>query len=138
MKTLGVTSKVDQPTEWCAGMVIVPKKNGKVRICMDLKHLNESVLREVHPLPKVDKRLAQMSGAKMFLKLNANSGFWKIPLDKPSYLLTTLITPFGHYQFNKPLFEISSAPDHFQKRVSAILSGLLGVVCQMDNVLVFG
>ena len=58
METLGVISKVDQPTEWCAGMVVVPKKNGKVRICVDLKHLDESVLREVHPLPKVDETLA--------------------------------------------------------------------------------
>ena len=129
---------MDQPTEWCAGMVGVPKKNGKVRICVDLKHLNESVLREVHPLPKVDETLAQLSGAKVFSKLDANSGFWQIPLDIPSRLLTTLITPFGRYHFNKLPFGILSTPEHFQKRMSAILSGLPGVVCQMDDVLVFG
>ena len=99
MESLGVISKVDQPTEWCAGMVVVPKKNGKVRICVGLKHLNESVLRDwVHPLPKVDETLAQLSGAKIFSKLDANSGFWQIPLDKPSRLLTTFITPFGRYR----------------------------------------
>jgi len=52
METMGVISKVDVPTPWCAGMVVAPKKSGAVRICVDLKPLNRSVLREVHPLPK--------------------------------------------------------------------------------------
>ena len=77
MEKAGVISKVSQPTPWCAGMVVVPKKNGKVCICVDLKPLNHSVLREVHPLPKVDKTLARLSGAKIFSKLDANSGFGK-------------------------------------------------------------
>ena len=75
MESMGVISKVDEPTPWCAGMVVVPKKSGDVRICVDLKPLNESVLREVHPLPKVDETLAQLSGARVFSKLDANSGF---------------------------------------------------------------
>ena len=76
METAGVISKVSEPTPWCAGMVVVPKKSGSVRICVDLKPLNQSVLREVHPLPKVDETLAQLAGAKFFSKLDANSGFW--------------------------------------------------------------
>ena len=51
MEEQGVISKVDQPTQWCSGMVAVPKKSGAVRICVDLQHLNKSVLWEVHPLP---------------------------------------------------------------------------------------
>lgn len=47
-------------------MVVVPKKGGSIRICVDLKPLNKSVLREVHPLPRVDEILAQLSGAKIF------------------------------------------------------------------------
>ena len=138
MESMGVNSKVNEPTPWCAGMVVVPKKSGDVRICVDLKPLNESVLREVHPLPRVNETLAQLTGARVFSKLDANSGFWQIPLAKPSRLLTTFITPTGRYCFNKLPFGISSAPEHFQKRMSAILSGLDGVVCQMDDVLVFG
>ena len=76
MQSIGVISKVDMPTEWCAGMVVVPKKDKTVRICVDLKPLNSSVLHEIHPLPKVDKTLAQLSGAKVFTKPDANSGFW--------------------------------------------------------------
>ena len=138
MEAIGVIVKVDEPTSWCAGMVVVPKKSGSIRICVDLKPLNESVLREVHPLPKVDETLAQLTGAQVFSKLDANSGFWQIPLAKGSRLLTTFITPTGRYCFNKLPFGISSAPEHFQKRMSTILGGLDGVLCQMDDVLVFG
>ena len=105
---------------------------------MDLKSLNESVLREVHPIPKVDETLAQLTGASLFTKLDANSGFWQIPLAKESRLLTTFITPSGRYCFNKLPFGISSAPELFQKRMSKILAGLDGMVCQMDDMLIFG
>lgn len=58
MESVGVISPVDTPTPWCAGMVMVPKKSGNIHVCVDLKPLNESVLREVHSLPKVDETLA--------------------------------------------------------------------------------
>ena len=138
MEKMGVISRVDKPTAWCAGMVAVPKKSGAVRICIDLKPLNKSVQREVHPLPTVDDTLAQLSGATVFSKLDANSGFWQIPLAEKSRPLTTFITPFGRFQFNKLPFGISSAPEHFQKRTSTIFNALPGVVCQIDDVLVYG
>ena len=95
MESLGIISKVDTPTSWCAGMVVVPKKDKTVRICVDVKPLNTSVLRETHPFPKVDDTLAQLTGAKVFSKLDSNSGFWQIPLAEKSRHLTTFITPFG-------------------------------------------
>ena len=119
-------------------MVVVPKKTGAVRICVDLKPLNESVLQEVHPIPRVDEALAQLTGATIFTKLDANSGFWQIPLSPESRPLTTFITPFGRYHFNKLPFGISSALELFQRRMSAILEGLEGVVCLIDDVLVIG
>ena len=70
---------METPTPWCAGMVIVPKKSGSVRICVDFRPLNKHVLREVHPLPKVDETLAQLTGAKVFSKLDANGGFGRFP-----------------------------------------------------------
>ena len=138
MEQLGVISRVDDPTDWCAGMVVVPKSDGKVRICVDLTKLNESVRRERHILPSVDHSLAQLGGAKVFTKLDANSGFWQIELSKESALLTTFITPFGRFCFNRLPFGITSAPEHFQKRMSEILAGLEGVVCMVDDVLVHG
>ena len=105
MEEMGVIAKVNEPTPWCAGLVVVPIKSGSVRICVDLKALNENVLRETHPIPKVDDTLAQLTGAAVFSKLDANSGFWQIPLPEESKSLTTFITPFGRYMpsINYPL-----------------------------------
>ena len=64
---------------------------------MDLRPLNESVLRENFHLPNVDENLAQLSGATIFSKPDANCGFWQIPLAKYVQLLTKFITPFGRY-----------------------------------------
>ncbi len=123
MEALGVITKVQEPTEWCVGMVVAPKADGKVRICVDLTNLNQSVLRERHPLPAVDQILAQLAGAKVFSKLDANSGFWRIPLAPESALLTTFITPFGRFCLHRLPFGITSAPEHFQRscNVSVIL-----------------
>ena len=126
MEATGVISKVDCPTDWCAGMVVVQKKSGGVCICVDLKPPNQNVLREAHPMPHVDDTLAQLSGATVFSKLDARSGFWQVPLKKSSRLLTTFITPFGQYYFNKLPFGISSAQEIFQRMMSRLLEGIPG------------
>ena len=136
MERIGVISRVNQPPEWCAGIEVVPKACGKVRICVDLTKLNESIQRERHPLPAVKQTLAQLAGAKLFSKLDANSGFWQIPLDPASSLLTTFITPFGRYCFHRLPFSISSAPEHFQRWMSEMLTSFTGVVCMLDDVLI--
>ena len=84
MENLGVISKIDM----CAGMVVVPKPNGTVRICVDLTKLNDSVCRERHILPSVEHALAQIGGARHFSKLDANSGFWQVKLSPESSKLT--------------------------------------------------
>ena len=84
MQNLGITILVEELTPWCAAMVVVPKDSGAVQICVDLKPLNESVLREVYPMPKVNTTLAQLSEATVFSKVDANSRFWQIPLAKES------------------------------------------------------
>ena len=118
--------------EWCAGMVVVPKADGKIRICVDFTKLNESVCRELHMLPCVEQILAQLSGAKVFSKL-----FWQVKLSESSSPLTTFITPFGRFRFQRLPFGITSAPEIFQ-RMSEILLGLDGVVCMMEDVLILG
>ena len=97
MESLGVISRIDEPSPWCAGMVVVPKPSGKVRICVNMKLLNENVMRAFHPLPAVDETLAQLSDAQTFTKLDTNAGFWQIPLAKESRPLTAFITSFGRY-----------------------------------------
>ncbi len=110
---LDVITPVTEPTVWCAPVVVVPKKNDQVRICVDLTKLNEAVLRERHMLPSVDHSLGQIAGAKYFSKLDANSGFHQIPLTESSRSLTTFITPFGRFMYKRLPFGISPDQNSF-------------------------
>ncbi|UYV63703.1 K02A2.6-like [Cordylochernes scorpioides] len=128
-----------QPTDWCAPMVIVPKPSSNdLRICVDLTALNKFVKREHYPIPSVEYTLAQMGGAKLFSKLDANSGFWQIPLSEESSGLTTFLTPFGRYRFKRLPFGISSAPEVFQRKMSNLLESQSGVNCHMDDIVIWG
>ncbi|XP_065174678.1 uncharacterized protein K02A2.6-like [Sycon ciliatum] len=138
MEAAGVIRPVSEPTDWCAGMVVVPKPNGSVRICGDFTRLNKAVKRERHILPTTDHLLARLGDAKVFSKLDANSGFHQIPLAPESQLLTTFITPIGRFCYTRLPFGISSAPEYFQKQMSDLLSDLPGNICMMDDVLTFG
>ena len=109
-----------------------------MRICVDLTKLNENVCRERHILPSVEQVLAQIGDAKHFSKLDANSGFWQIELDEQSSKLTTFITPFGRFRFNRLPFGITSAPEHFQRRMLKLLQGIEGVVVLVDDSLITG
>ncbi len=84
------------------------------------------------------KHWLNCSGATVFSKLDATAGFWQIPLHKDSVPLTTFITPYGRYCFHRLPFGISSAPEHFQKRLTLMLDGLEGTLCHADDILVFG
>lgn len=139
MENNGIIERVTQPTEWCAPMVPVLKKNtAKARIIVDLKKLNELVKRELYILPTTDEIMAKLSGATVFSSLDAASGFWQIPLHPDSCKLTTFITPFGRYCFKRLPFGISSAPEIFQRKMLEILQGLDSVEVFMDNILVHG
>ena len=127
MLETGFISRVDQPTDWLAPMVVTPKLNGKVRVCVDLSKLNEYVKRDSHPHPAVDTTLGRLAGSRVFSKLDANSGFWQIKLALESRPLTTFITPWGCFCFNVLPFGISSGSEKFQKNMRQILQGLDGV-----------
>jgi len=78
-------------------------------------------------MPHVEETFAQLQGGKVFSKLDTYSGFWQVSLAKSSRFLTTFITPFGRYCFNKLPFGISSTPEFFQNQMSHILEGVPGV-----------
>ncbi|GBM79518.1 Transposon Ty3-G Gag-Pol polyprotein [Araneus ventricosus] len=133
-----VITPVLKPTEWCAPVVIVPKSYGNVLICVGLVELDKNVIHELHPLPKAEYSLNLLAGAKIFLKLDANSCFWQIPLYKKSSYLTTFITPFGKFRFQRLPFGISSAPEHFQRRMFQMIEGIPGTIRHMDDILIWG
>ena len=99
MEKLGVIRKVDKPTNGYAGMVTVPKSNGKIQIGVDLTKLNENVCSETYAIPKIDVLLGEIGESTVFKIIDANSGFWQQKLAENSQLLTTFLTPFGRYCF---------------------------------------
>ena len=138
MEQLDVIEPVDEPTEWCSPIVVVPKADGRVRICVDLTRLDQAVRREVYQMPTVEETLGSLTEGSVFSRLDANSGFHHIVLNPESAKLTTFITPFGRYMFKRLPFGISSAPKYFQKRMDKELSGIEGVKCRIDDILVTG
>lgn len=138
MIKLNVIEKVEEPTDWCAGLVVVPKSNGDIRMCVDYIQLNQFVKREIYPMPVTENVLGRLEKAKYFTKLDANSGFWQFELDEASQLLTTFITPFGRFKYKRLPFGIAAAPEFFQKRISQILEGIDGAQVNSDDILVYG
>ncbi|UYV78305.1 hypothetical protein LAZ67_16000911 [Cordylochernes scorpioides] len=137
LEKAGIIAQVNVATEWCAPTVIAGKPNGDIRLCVDLSRLNEHVQREVHPMPVVEHMLGQLGEARFFSKLDANSGFHQIPLSPDCQHLTTFITPFGRYKYCRMPFGISLAPEYFQRVMSIILQGMDGVMCYLDDILIF-
>ncbi|KAK7106806.1 hypothetical protein V1264_018020 [Littorina saxatilis] len=135
MKDNGVIEEVKEPTEWVSPMVPVVKPSGDVRICVDLKKLNQNVERERFMIPTVDETIQQLEGSKVFSRLDARSGFWQIPLHEDSAKLTTFITPFGRYYMKRVPFGISSAPEIFQRIMTEILGDIEGVICYYDDIM---
>ena len=114
---------------WCAGIVVVPKGDGSVRICVNHTKLNKAVCRERYIVPSVEQSLASLENATILSEIDTNSDFWQIELDKASAVLTTSITPFGRFHFNRFPFGINFAPEHFQYQMSQILTDVDGAIC---------
>ncbi|KAM7313606.1 uncharacterized protein ISCGN_003459 [Ixodes scapularis] len=100
MEQEGVIRRVDEPMDWCAGLVVVPKPARGCRLCVDLTKLKQVVLRECPILPTVDQILGLLGDVCVFSKLDATSGFHQVRLACNSQKYTTFITPFGMYCYN--------------------------------------
>jgi len=134
----GVIVLVSKPTPWISSMLAVPKKNGKIRICLDPKDLNKAILRENYPMPTIENIATRLHGAKVFTVLDAKNGFWHVKLNEESSYLTTFHTPFGWYRWCRMPFGISSAPEVFQWRMHELIKGLTGTEVVADDFLVAG
>ena len=138
MEQSGVIEKVHEPTPWVNSMVVNEKRSGKLRICIDPRDLNKAVKREHYQLPTQEEITARLSGATLFSHLDAKSGFWQIPLDKDSSLLTTFNTPFGRYRFNVMPFGFVFAQEVFHRTVSELFADVPGCETDIDDILVWG
>ncbi|XP_063955009.1 uncharacterized protein K02A2.6-like [Lytechinus pictus] len=138
MEKLGVIVKETQPTQWVNSMVVVAKKSGKVRICIDPKQLNDAIKREHYPMKTVEEVVAGMPNAKVFSTLDANCGYWQVKLDLETSKLCTFNTPYGRYRYTRMPFGVNAAPEIFQRKMNKMLEGLEGVEVIMDDILVWG
>ena len=99
LSNIGVIQKVETPTNWISALVVTTKKNGKVRLCIDPKPLNEALRRNHYPLPTIDDVLPLLSKARMFTALDVKNRFSHIQLDEPSSYVTTFRMPWGRYRW---------------------------------------
>lgn len=133
-----IIEPVTEPTDWVHPIVLAPKSNGDVRICMDPRTLNTYIKRENFPIPTTDALFAELAGAKYFTLLDASSAFLQIPLNHNSSLLCTVATTFGRYRYLRLPYGISSAPEIFQRFMYETLDGVAGCLTYFDDVFVFG
>lgn len=122
-----IITPVTQPTEWCAPIVITPKKGSDdIRLCVDFSKLNKYVKRERFQSPTPQEAVADIaaSKAKYFTKFDALSGYWQCPLAEECQPLTTFITPYGRYMFKRAPFGLCSISEHYNRRMSEALEGI--------------
>ena len=126
-------------SEWAAPIVVVPKKDGKYRICGDYKvTVNQALDVEQYPLPKPEDLFATLSGGAKFSKLDLSQAYLQLLLDEASRPYVNITTHRGLYRYTRLPFGVASAPAIFQKVMDTILQGMDHVICYLDDILVTG
>ncbi|XP_045541427.1 uncharacterized protein K02A2.6-like [Papilio machaon] len=135
---LGVLKPVDH-SEYASPIVPVLKRNGSVRICADYAvSINKQLVVDQYPLPTVNELFSKLHSGEQFTKLDLSSAYNQLCLDEESQKLTCINTHRGLYQYTRLVFGLSSAPAIFQRAMETVLSGLEGVLCLLDDILVTG
>lgn len=125
-------------SEWATPIVVVPKPNNEVRICGDFKVTINPCLRTDHyPLPNPEDILTQISGAKLYSKLDLSAAYSQLKVNKSSQELLTINTHKGLFRYRKLAYGITSAPSIFQATMDDILSGIKNTACYIDDILIF-
>ena len=132
----GIIEKRDEPTDWVNSLLIVEKKDGSLRLCLDPRDLNKAIKREHFAIPTCEDILPKLHGRKVFSIIDMKDGFWQVKLDEDSCRLCTFNTPFGRFSFRRLPFGISSAPEVFQKRSLEIFAGIDGFFIIFDDLII--
>ncbi|MEW8486667.1 MAG: reverse transcriptase family protein, partial [Candidatus Thiodiazotropha sp.] len=133
---------VIQPSSspWASGIVMVQKKDGTKRFCVDYRKLNGVTTKDADPLPRIDDSLDQLAGANWFSCLDLNSGYWQVEVANEDREKTTFASGRGLYEFKVMLFGLCNAPATFERLMETVLAGLNWKICliYLDDIIVIG
>ncbi|KAF7709013.1 hypothetical protein HF521_018070, partial [Silurus meridionalis] len=124
------------PTPWVNPVVIVPKANSEIRLCLDMRQANRAIVRERYPIPTVDEILQGVNGSTIFSKLNLKWGYHQLELSPESREITTFAVHNGVYRYKRLIFSVSSASEQSQHEIANALAGIDGVENISDDVIV--
>lgn len=134
----GIIEKVDGPTDWVSPLVPIRKKDGSLRLCVDLRAVNQAVRTENYPMPNIENALASIRGAAMLSTVDLESAFYHLELDPESRNVSTFTTRSGLYRFTRLVFGIKSAPELFQKTMDLLFGDIKNIIIYLDDILIFG
>ena len=132
-----VVEKVEA-SDWISNLVIVQKKDGRIRLCVDMRSANRAVVTDGFPIPRIEELLHTMKNGVMYSKIDLSEAYLQLSLHEDSRDLTTFIVPDGLFRFKRCPFGLASCPSAFQAVMSKILHDIPGVVCYLDDILVSG
>ena len=135
-----IIEKAEGPTPWISPVVIVPKPRNpdEIRICVDMRAVNQAIIRERHIIPTVDDITNDLNGCKLFSKLDLKQGYHQIMLHPESRHLTTFSTHIGLWRYKRLNFGMSCSAEIFQKKISDVVSGIPGVRNISDDIYIGG
>ena len=127
-----------EETDWISPLVIVPKKDDNIRLCVDMRAANNAIKRVRHPIPTVKDVSLELNGAKFLTKLDLTQAYHQLELSPSSRHITTFVTHTGIYRFKRLNYETNSAAEIFQHTLQQVLQGIKGVRNIADDILIFG
>ena len=139
METLGVIRRSQSP--YASNVVIVRKKNGALRFCLDMRMLNTKTIRDSYSLPHIDSTLNVLSGSKWFSVLDLKSGYWQVPLEEEDKCKTAFtVGPLGFWECERMPFGLTNAPATFQRLMENCMGDLHLSYCllYLDDIIVYG
>ena len=125
---------------WSSPVVLVKKRDGAWRFCIDFRKVIAATHCDVYPLPRIDETLDSLAHAALFTTLDLASGYWQVEQDESSKEKTAFSASAGHYEFNVMPFGLTNAPATFQRLMECVLTGLSPAQCliYLDDISVYG